>query len=293
MKHVFFMALSLGLATSVSAQVKSRRATTLISPNPYSISISPVHFAFSTLEAGIERKMDDQTTLMLRGAFGFRKIAIWEGLGGHYGNYAARLEMRHYFNVRENMPTGAYSALWCGVHKAKFSTTLANKKYELVNSTGMKIGIGIGWKFNFLRRWPGINLDIQVGGGYKLGKVKGRYAEKSRSIIFKDKGIIPAAALQLGFQLGKPAPAEKKNTAHRITPKSADEAIAFHQRYSKTTRKAIEKALRKAGFPPGKANGTFTKKTIQAIRQFQKSKGLEQDGRVGKGTARKLGVPVD
>ncbi len=293
MKKYILLSGLLLFALSISAQSRAnhpKKSNFLRSSNPYTLSFSPVHFAFSTLDVGIERKMDQQTGLMLRGSAGFRNTTLWEGLGGTYKNYTARLEFRHYFQRQENSSMGAYTTLWSSAHRATFTTELAKKKYELVRSSGFKIGAGVGWKFNLLRKWPGISIDLQVGGAYKLGEVKGKYAEKSRSVIFKDKGFLPAAGLQFGFQLGKTY--EKKNT-EPAKNKTVTADLSFHSRYSRSERKQIEKALKKAGFQPGKANGWITEKTIQAIKAFQKRNGLHPDGLVGKETARRLKVKLD
>lgn len=53
------------------------------------------------------------------------------------------------------------------------------------------------------------------------------------------------------------------------------------------TRK-IQIALRRAGFNPGAADGKWGKKTVNAVKEFQKNHGLAADGIVGKNTWAKL-----
>lgn len=43
----------------------------------------------------------------------------------------------------------------------------------------------------------------------------------------------------------------------------------------------VQTALRAAGFDPGKIDGYAGKKTWEAVKAFQKSKGLNADGRIG------------
>ncbi len=50
----------------------------------------------------------------------------------------------------------------------------------------------------------------------------------------------------------------------------------------------LQRALVAAGFDPGKIDGYAGKKTWEAIRSFQKAKGLKADGRVGLKTLREL-----
>lgn len=280
-------------ASNISAQSRglTKKNTLRLDPNPYTISISPSHFLISTLDVGIERKMNAQTGLMLRGNVGFRNLTLWEGLGGKYKNFGARLEARHYFKSRNEMLMGAYVTLWGSMNRASLTATIAKKEYELVSSSNNKIGAGLGWKFNLFRKFPGVNMDIQVGGGYKFGEVKGKYAEKSRSIIFKDNGFVPTIAVNIGFNIGRGTKSVKHASKGVIAPTTS--AQAFHSKYTLTQRRQIEKALRKSGFHPGLADGIFTKKTIKAIKAFQKSNRLKSDGLIGNNTAHKLGLKFE
>src|ERR1041385_5566795 len=50
----------------------------------------------------------------------------------------------------------------------------------------------------------------------------------------------------------------------------------------------LQKRLAALGFDPGEIDGVFRKPTEKAVRAFQKSRGLEVDGVVGKETLRAL-----
>lgn len=50
----------------------------------------------------------------------------------------------------------------------------------------------------------------------------------------------------------------------------------------------LQTALRAAGFDPGKVDGYAGHKTREALKSFQKAKGLKPDGRVGLQTLRQL-----
>ena len=51
---------------------------------------------------------------------------------------------------------------------------------------------------------------------------------------------------------------------------------------------AVQKALVKAGYDPGKLDGQLGPQTKAALRQFQKAQGLEADGMIGLKTFRAL-----
>jgi uncharacterized protein (TIGR02594 family) len=52
--------------------------------------------------------------------------------------------------------------------------------------------------------------------------------------------------------------------------------------------KAIQRALKKSGFDPGKIDGVWGRRTIAAVKAFQEAHGLEVDGILGPETARAL-----
>lgn len=60
------------------------------------------------------------------------------------------------------------------------------------------------------------------------------------------------------------------------------------KRWSKTQTYQIQQALIRAGYSPGKVDGVFGPKTIQAIELFQKNLGVKPDGIIGPFTCKKL-----
>ncbi len=53
---------------------------------------------------------------------------------------------------------------------------------------------------------------------------------------------------------------------------------------SRPSTKQIQIALKNAGFDPGSTDGIMGKKTVEAIKAFQKAHNLTADGKVGKST---------
>ena len=56
----------------------------------------------------------------------------------------------------------------------------------------------------------------------------------------------------------------------------------------KPKRIELQKALKRAGYDPGKVNGTWQQKTVNALKKFQKARGLPADGVAGPKTWQKL-----
>lgn len=54
----------------------------------------------------------------------------------------------------------------------------------------------------------------------------------------------------------------------------------------------IQRALKAKGFDPGILDGIFGSKTTAATKAFQKSRGLKQDGLVGRATVPALGLRI-
>ena len=56
------------------------------------------------------------------------------------------------------------------------------------------------------------------------------------------------------------------------------------------TVKALQRALKAAGFDPGRLDGEFGPMTAAAVRSYQAAHRLVADGEIGAQTARSLGV---
>ena len=87
---------------------------------------------------------------------------------------------------------------------------------------------------------------------------------------------------------------ERKNQEVRsleselIMPQSAPIAAKEGMPVSRLTAKQIQAALKKTGFYKGAIDGNLGPRTKEAIRNFQKAKGIYPDGVVGKQTREKL-----
>lgn len=70
------------------------------------------------------------------------------------------------------------------------------------------------------------------------------------------------------------------------------EAAAVRQGDSGSKVKEIQRKLNELGFSVGAVDGIFGSKTLQAVKNFQKSRGLVVDGIVGTATAKALGISL-
>ncbi len=107
----------------------------------------------------------------------------------------------------------------------------------------------------------------------------------------------------MGYHLSpnnpKPNPNYRKTPVEIIRPRrvttssthsksGTDNSIDYHYKYPLSKRKLIEASLDYLGYIPGNVDGTFTAKTIQAIKDYQISNGLVSDGKVGQTTFQSL-----
>lgn len=141
--------------------------------------------------------------------------------------------------------------------------------------------------------------EVQVilkSEGYEPGNTDGRMGKETRdaikafqeSIGLKSTGYIDKITLT---QL------EDSRRAKEILESKNDYALKVretrHKPGSKAefrpTAKEIQTALKNAGFDPGSLDGKIGPRTRQAIKDFQKSKGLVPDGAVGPKTWASLG----
>jgi len=134
--------------------------------------------------------------------------------------------------------------------------------------------------------------EVQVilkNDGYEPGNMDGRLGKETRdaikafqeSIGLKSTGYIDKITLtQLeDSRRTKEILESKKNYGLKLT-KEARQKDSSKAEFRPTT-KEIQAALKNAGFDPGSFDGKIGPRTRQAIKDFQKSKGLVPDGVVG------------
>ncbi|MCM8778827.1 MAG: peptidoglycan-binding protein [Candidatus Omnitrophica bacterium] len=89
----------------------------------------------------------------------------------------------------------------------------------------------------------------------------------------------------LEIQLEREKELRKKLEKQLLTKK---EEFEKNQSLPKPTIRNIQSALKRAGFYTGEIDGKLGPKTREAIKKFQRDKGLKVDGIVGKTTWREL-----
>jgi len=133
--------------------------------------------------------------------------------------------------------------------------------------------------------------EVQVilkSEGYEPGNTDGRMGKETRdaikafqeSIGLRSTGYIDKSTLT---QL------EDSRRAKKILESKKDYALKskevkqkdYQKAEFKPTTKDIQTALKNAGFNPGSLDGKMGPRTRQAIKDFQKSKGLVPDGAIG------------
>lgn len=290
MKMTIFLLCILTLALNLAAQNSSSRSS---SNSPaYSFFWSPVSLVESNLDVGGEVGVTDRISLLAQGHIGFKNIQLWETLEGRYRNFGGQVQFRNYIGRNSGFYGGPYWSAFLKGHSVSVFATLHEKKYEMVHSRGLTPGLGMGWKFALSRKIPNITLDVSLGAGYRLGNVSGRYAAQSRSIIFKDQGIVPVAGFKIAY-IHTPVNSQSyvKPSKKKVGQKeNFSTIIEYYNRYSLEKKKAIEEALKAKGFNPGKRDGIIDARTIKAVLSFQKKFGLKEDGKVGEASMKKLQI---
>lgn len=126
--------------------------------------------------------------------------------------------------------------------------------------------------------------------GYETGNTDGKMGKETRdairafqeSIGLKSTGYIDKMTLTQIEDLRRTKEALEPKKDYRVKVKGAgsETKVASSKGFTPTT-KEIQSALKKAGFDPGPIDGKMGSKTRQAIKDFQKAKGLVADGVVG------------
>ena len=110
--------------------------------------------------------------------------------------------------------------------------------------------------------------------GYNPGHIDGKMGRKTRSAIKafqKDKGLKVSSYVD-------------KKTLEKLHEVYNGKFFSFE----KIGIKQIQTALKSAGFNPGSIDGKLGPRTKRALREFQNSKGLTQDGEIDFKTGKEL-----
>jgi peptidoglycan hydrolase-like protein with peptidoglycan-binding domain len=138
--------------------------------------------------------------------------------------------------------------------------------------------------------------EVQVvlkGLGYDPGNTDGRMGQETRDAIkefqesmgIKSTGYIDELTLTQIDNIRRGGEGRTSGDTYSVKVRSAysEKEVSSSAEFKPTT-KEIQKALKNAGFDPGAIDGKIGPKTKQAIKEFQRVKGLKVDGVVGSKT---------
>ena len=141
--------------------------------------------------------------------------------------------------------------------------------------------------------------EVQVilkSEGYEPGNTDGRMGKETRdaikafqdSIGLKSTGYIDKTTLTQLEDSRRAKEILESKKDYVLKAKESKEKAGVKAEF-KPAGKDIQAALKNAGFDPGKVDGKMGPRTRQAIKDFQKSKGLVPDGVAGPKTWNLLG----
>jgi peptidoglycan hydrolase-like protein with peptidoglycan-binding domain len=126
--------------------------------------------------------------------------------------------------------------------------------------------------------------------GYEISAADGKMGQKTReaikefqeSIGIKSTGYINKSTLIQIDEMRRFAEEREMDRTYNIKVRSAYSRKEGSSGFRSTVAtKDIQAALKNAGFDPGAIDGKFGPRTSQAIKEFQRAKGLKIDGKVG------------
>ena len=137
--------------------------------------------------------------------------------------------------------------------------------------------------------------------GYDTGTKDGRMGQKTReaikefqeSIGIKDTGYIDQRTWRQIEDIRRTNDGGASEDARKIEVRSAYSEEGIPSGEFKPTTKEIQRSLKNAGFDPGAVDGKMGQRTQQAIKEFQRTKGLKVDGKVGAKTWKELGKHLE
>ena len=167
------------------------------------------------------------------------------------------------------------TSLFCGCNIVPKSVQYQKEEYKLVGNTDVV---------------NPIVDEIQVilnDLGYDTGNTDGRMGAKTReaikefqeSIGVKNTGYINKTTLRQLEDIRRTSEESQLKNDYKIEVRSA--YLGDSSKESLPTTKEIQLLLKNAGFDPGAVDGKMGPRTKQAVKEFQKTKGLKPDGVIG------------
>lgn len=111
-------------------------------------------------------------------------------------------------------------------------------------------------------------------------------------IVDKNKMFICIVCAVIAFASLTTAIIYPFTATNGVTVDGSLEVAAIRRGDSGSKVKEIQRKLNEKGFSVGNVDGIFGSKTLQAVKNFQKSRGLVVDGIVGNATAKALGISL-
>ena len=133
--------------------------------------------------------------------------------------------------------------------------------------------------------------------GYNTGTIDGRMGQKTREAIrefqesrgLKTTGYINELTLRQIEDMRRADDERELKKDYRVRVRSPYLEENDISKVERVTTRQIQTALKNAGFDPGAIDGKMGPRTRQAIKEFQRAKGLTPDGVVGPKTWAELG----
>lgn len=125
--------------------------------------------------------------------------------------------------------------------------------------------------------------------GYDAGNKEGKMSQKTRDAIkefqesrgIKPTGYIDDLTLRQIEDIRRAKEQKELEKSYSVDVRSAFPEKGASGVEAKWTVKDIQNALKNAGFDPGAIDGKPGPRTQQAVKEFQRTKGLKVDGKVG------------
>lgn len=280
-----------------------------------SIATESLHTAFSAVDAILNREGVTD------------KVAWWTntlGQVGHESVLFSKLEENLYYRAERLMQVWPkhFKSLSAAAPYAGNPVALANRIYGPANpSIAASLGNtkeGDGWAFHG-RGWPQLTgrSNYTAAGAYLLidllttpekaadpvvaWSITAWFMTRPRMLAAMRTGsvesvtrVINGGTLGLSERIiltGKARRYLSANVVTDVTPSSTPPSMPLLTMGDAGDYvKKLQDLLWKAGYPCGKIDGDFGINTYRAVKSFQASKGLVQDGKVGAKTWQALGV---
>lgn len=160
---------------------------------------NPVGLLFSTAVFGVEVPMGRKISFEADISGTYRNVDFWDEITGQLSGYGFSGQLKYYLY---DSPLGVHFDLVGQYSDYQAIAKWGEDRVPLIDGHTILTGASLGWQtWVYLGGRKAFMVDVFLGANYQWSTFDGRFAPKTRTILFKTEGILPRFGLSLGIPI--------------------------------------------------------------------------------------------